>query len=573
MMRRILLSRRSSSILEDYPDSPTSLSDDETDPSTPERFPSTSVYALRDGSNEGHCPRTQPITGVSIPLVLQPFLGIDILPFPIMNASSDRQSLMESPSERQISFPSENEAQLNESSAFQSYETPKSKRSFHSSLRSVKMVVPIGIGSGLRRSRSRTDSFGSDGSDLRIAPSQQLSRKKSQRQKRAIMELERNVGTTKAQVKKLTRALAEAQEKMHRQQFSLNQAKKSLEEHCSINHSFSSRESLQTPVSAGSGKENKRSRRRPPRSTAKTTRKHDVKPPEAVLLPEKDKEVNGPAQNKRGQISEMDATDQQWYMKGRGLGCDNVVRLDDINLPPLLDEIVRKGYALATDEASYTPTNATKKVLQRHRGQGEHALDQDVLVWTSDPSSDDLGSSWPIIKGKVIVKSTPKDLVSFMMDASQIKKYNKMNQLKKNLLVVQEGVETPLEDSNLGVPGDVRISTSVNKPKLLPKSIKSTCLWHYRPVEGEADTYISVSRSVWESIDCEKMKTQNEGENALRSDMILGVQLIRPIAGGLHCEMTTVTHVVPTGVPEQLAKRMTPVAAANMLKDIKAVFQ
>ena len=59
----------------------------------------------------------------------------------------------------------------------------------------------------------------------------------------------------------------------------------------------------------------------------------------------------------------------------------------------------------------------------------------------------------------------------------------------------------------------------------------------------------------------------------VRSEMLLGVQLLRPVDDGHHCELTTITHVFLPGVPEMLAKRFAPANATSMLREIQEVFR
>lgn len=137
------------------------------------------------------------------------------------------------------------------------------------------------------------------------------------------------------------------------------------------------------------------------------------------------------------------------------------------------------------------------------------------------------------------------------MDSEQLKRYNKMSQGRENVYVLQEGVDTPAEKSAFGLPGDVRIMRALNKPKLLPKTIEMLSLWYTKPVPDAPDAYMTVSRSVWEN----STGTPKNNNNRIRSEMLLGVNLVRPCPEG--CEFTTITHVFTPGVPEIMAKRST----------------
>ena len=119
--------------------------------------------------------------------------------------------------------------------------------------------------------------------------------------------------------------------------------------------------------------------------------------------------------------------------------------------------------------------------------------------------------------------------------------------------------------SLFGFLGDARIMRALNKPKLLPKVIEMLTLSHTRPIPDAPDSYMTVSRSVWENA-----TGTPKHSNRLRSEMLLGVNLFRPCPEG--CELTSITHVFAPGVPEIMAKRMAPQSAANMMREIQNIF-
>jgi hypothetical protein len=167
------------------------------------------------------------------------------------------------------------------------------------------------------------------------------------------------------------------------------------------------------------------------------------------------------------------------------------------------------------------------------------------------------------------VKTPARDLLTFLLDSSQIKKYNKMSQGRFDLLVLQEGVETTAAESEYGFAGDAKIMRSLNKPRMLPKTIEMLSLWYTRVLEHTPDAYMIVNRSVWEN----DSATTQKSSNLLRCEMLLGVILLRPCKGGEACEMTTITHVYSPGVPEVIAKRMAPGSAAGLIRDIQEQFR
>ena len=115
-------------------------------------------------------------------------------------------------------------------------------------------------------------------------------------------------------------------------------------------------------------------------------------------------------------------------------------------------------------------------------------------------------------------------------------------------------------------------------------NIENISLILSHPLVGEdfaasPGSYICVSRSVFEDDSGEHKCTSS----TIRSEMLLGVMLIRPVTRDDHglkidgvdesfSELTTITHVYSPGVPEVLAKRAAPNSAAGMLKSIQSNF-
>jgi hypothetical protein len=90
--------------------------------------------------------------------------------------------------------------------------------------------------------------------------------------------------------------------------------------------------------------------------------------------------------------------------------------------------------------------------------------------------------------------------------------------------------------------------------------------------------YMVVSRSVWEddSGATQQLPSTNHHHHnrchsdRIRSEMLLGVQLLRPCTEG--CEITTITHVYSPVVPEVMAKNASPSNATQWIRDIQALF-
>lgn len=278
-----------------------------------------------------------------------------------------------------------------------------------------------------------------------------------------------------------------------------------------------------------------------------------------------------------GSFHSLDDALQSRLMNATLNGSDDFFLLEE-NVPHILSRLAELGLQMSTDESRrFTPVSDTPRILQNKKCLTQQPLpgwpfspwhvakDKDILVWTGSVHHKGFGHDWPVVKARCLVRTSPRQLLDFLMDASQLKKYNKMSQGRETVFVLQEGVDTRVEDSPHGFPGDARILRALNKPKLLPKTIEMLSLWYSRAIPDAPDSYMTVSRSVWENA-----TGTPKNSNRLRSEMLLGVNLMRACPEG--CELTTITHVFAPGVPEMMAKRMAPQSAANMMREIQSIF-
>ena len=180
-----------------------------------------------------------------------------------------------------------------------------------------------------------------------------------------------------------------------------------------------------------------------------------------------------------------------------------------------------------------------------------------------------------MVKARGIVETSPRALLDFLLDSTQVQRYNKMSQGREDILVLQEGVDTTADESDYGLEGDAKIVRSLVKPKLLPKSIEMLSLWYSKHIpDAPPGSYMIVNRSVWEYDHPVATKSPKQSNSdRLRSEMLLGVQLLRPVRDGRHCELTTITHVFSPGVPEMMAKKFAPSNATGMLREIQEIFR
>jgi hypothetical protein len=158
------------------------------------------------------------------------------------------------------------------------------------------------------------------------------------------------------------------------------------------------------------------------------------------------------------------------------------------------------------------------------------------------------------------------------MDSSRVGEYNKMSQGRNDILYIQKGIDTTADESDYGIPGEAKIVKSLNKPPLIRRKIEMLSLIYARRLE-HADGYLVVSRSVWED---SSATPQSLAKDTIRSEILLGVNILRPVvgpAGTQYCEMTTITHTHTSGVvPDALLRKMGPGQAAKFLEEIQAVF-
>ena len=255
----------------------------------------------------------------------------------------------------------------------------------------------------------------------------------------------------------------------------------------------------------------------------------------------------------------------------------------DHDVTTVLENLSRLGYEVATDESDrFTPTSYTERKLASYGPSSESSLidwpvrpykaaqGNDVLVWSGGVEHNGFGSDWPVVKARGTVQTSPLELTEFMLDSSKIKQYNKISQGREDFLVIQKGVHTTAEESDLGFPGDAKIIKSLTKPRILPKAIEMFSLMYSRPLPDAPGSYLTVIRSVFEDDSGEHKITRS----TIRFEMMLGVILIRPVdADHKVSEMTYIAHVYSPGVPEMLAKRAAPISSANMIKDVQAIFK
>lgn len=256
--------------------------------------------------------------------------------------------------------------------------------------------------------------------------------------------------------------------------------------------------------------------------------------------------------------------------------------LDD-DVATVVTALARSGYDLVTDETDrFSPVLNTERLLAQAKPvatdpswpvQPWHAPSgKDILVWIGCVDHDGHGCNIPMVKARGIIPTAPRNVVDLMLDSSRVGEYNNMSQGRHDVHVLQKGIDTTAEESELGIPGEAKIVKSLNKPPLIRTSIEMLSLIYAHHLE-HSDGYLCVSRSVWE--DSSASVKSAPSKDTVRSEIFLGVNLFRPIPheNGQYCEMTTITHAHASGiVPGGLARKMGPSQAANFVRDIQGIF-
>ena len=291
----------------------------------------------------------------------------------------------------------------------------------------------------------------------------------------------------------------------------------------------------------------------------------------------------------------------------------------------ILDRLVQYGYRTISQpndkndgvdyNIDFQPTRDTQRLLQhqqKHEFSFEDNLNKNyIYTWIGAkvkyPTcnidiSDTFGNTWPITKVRAIIpNATPIQLIAFLFDSAQVPKYNNISLGRDDVMTWHydnnnDKVASSLQSSSNKdcMIGTVKIVRGRVQPKLFPKVIETLCIMYITSIPGELDNYIIVSRSImedetWDDEIATMIPTSPNSSSTqtaiatIRSEMLLNVYHARPMKHHDHdtpnsvdgprcCELTMVTHVVSSGVPEIFAKRMAPMAATNMVREIQSIF-
>ena len=242
----------------------------------------------------------------------------------------------------------------------------------------------------------------------------------------------------------------------------------------------------------------------------------------------------------------------------------------------VFDALCQRGYKYATDEGPrWSPDKGTERLLTKQgigNNEWKSAPGKSILVWSG--KIDDIGgfgTNLPIIKARGNISADAHDVMDLLVDSSRVKEYNKMSLGRTDKFCY------PSCDKNTDLVVS-KVIHSLSKPPIIRKNIELLSLIHARKLDEVINDghkgYIVVSRSVWENevtVPDENGKSQRSTSDAIRSEMLLGVNYIREIEENV-AELTTVTHLFTPGIPTFGAKKIALLAASNFIRDIQAIF-
>lgn len=245
----------------------------------------------------------------------------------------------------------------------------------------------------------------------------------------------------------------------------------------------------------------------------------------------------------------------------------------------ILNALSNYAYKIITDEGlMWTPDSATKRIISNRTMEEQkwHYLNnqEDVFIWYGNFGSNGYKGDIPVIKARGIIPTRAESLVDLIVDSSKVQLYNKMSLGREDKFFIKKGL-----DSHDGkINGEAKIVRSVSSIPMIRKNMEIISLMYARALSAEADGmngYLVVSRSVWENEQHAPSESDagHEGDsNHIRSEMLLGVNLIRPLDEET-CEFTTLTHFFTPGAPTFGAKQFGMKAASNFIRDIQKHFR
>jgi hypothetical protein len=221
------------------------------------------------------------------------------------------------------------------------------------------------------------------------------------------------------------------------------------------------------------------------------------------------------------------------------------------NHPELLDKYSATAEAIAKNDESddwiaWSPYGSTAN---------DSLKDDAVHVWVGRARKEaTVGAEAPIIKTRSILPMSPTQMVDLLLDSSLVKTYNAWSTGRHDVWVSSSGK----------AESQTKIVKNRTRVPIGSKDLVGVTLLHAAPVH-ETGAWIVVSRAVGGAAFLDESDL-----SAGRSDILLGINLMQPLAGSEDsCVLTTVTHMYSNAIPVWLAEQMGVKSATKFVKDMR----
>ena len=254
--------------------------------------------------------------------------------------------------------------------------------------------------------------------------------------------------------------------------------------------------------------------------------------------------------------------------------------------PAAIDALATLGIDMADMEASekYVDWSASKATASLLNGDDSGSAIADpkegtVLVWTGKWKESGHGSHLPVVRTVSVLPMSPRSFAALLMDSARVQTYNKMSLGRTDVTTMKSGIDD--------VDGEAKVVRNLTKPPLSKKKMEFVTVMHARRLrEGDGPVgegylggsgtngdggYIVVSRAVNDGGDGAKDDIDG-GEEFTRSEILLGVNLVRPVPGHPdRAEVTALTHCNTPSVPLMIAGKIGVKGAVDFVRDIRAL--
>lgn len=266
--------------------------------------------------------------------------------------------------------------------------------------------------------------------------------------------------------------------------------------------------------------------------------------------------------------------DEEWVALDNGAGAAAPIA------PYAVAALASFGHKTAMNQTMWKSEGKTDRMLN-NSGWGDivwqtsgkikipQDFEEEVMVWTGNFVHGKYGSDLPAIRSTGIVNMSPKALCDLLSDSGRVKEYNKMSLGRTDLLVLQDNL-----DEEQATPGPfgrsiTKVMISESQPPLIRRNLQFVSILHATALE-DGGGYLIVTRAVTQASDGGGATTASV--DFLRSEILIGVNVIRPIEGhDDRCLMINVNHIRTPMVPLFIGKRIGLAAAPGFIRDLRSI--